>query len=300
MSPFYLSATLRREYKSCLEKGPRVMFPSVVLANAIVFALVTSDFERIESWRPESTQQEEHDQQKPSKHQGNSNPEATASDGDQQTQSGPSVQKEQNRWWEKCVQWIDRRGNFVVASSTIVIAAFTAFLFLATVLLWRSGEKHSGRELRAYLSVTPKFILNFGTERFTGVDCIVKNHGQTPAFEINHVFEIGVFDPGFQFPSPTKQMGGNAAIFPGSEISTRFFNDRAFTTVEVADIETGTRRIFFWGRTTYRDAFKKRRCTSFSASVGGQDFAENVRALSEGRTAPEFRWVYEERHNDAT
>src|SRR5207302_293978 len=112
-----------------------------------------------------------------------------------------------------------------------------------------------------------------------GVDCTIKNHGQTPAFEINYLFGISVLAPHSELPVASRKITDNSALFPDAEISTRFFGERPLTSKEVEDVGIGTHRLHLWGAATYRDAFRKRRTTRFSASVGGQDFAEHMRAV---------------------
>lgn len=226
--------------------------------------------------------------------------------GQQQSQSGAkdkeNDESKKQGLWDRFLDVAARNDKAVVAISTIVIAAFTALLFVATILLWWGGERHSRRELRAYVSVTPKLVLlSIDEGKIVGVDCTIKNHGQTPAFEVNYVFGISVLAPNSELPIAGRKITENAAVFPNAEISTRFFSERPLTSKEADDVGTGTRRLHLWGTATYRDAFRKRRTTRFSASVGGHDFAEHIRAVRHRHASPpEFRWMWEDRHNDAT
>src|SRR6266478_1196961 len=81
----------------------------------------------------------------------------------------------------------------VVAISTAIIALFTVVLAAFTLLLWFGGERHSERELRAYVSITPgKARINKDTAQLRGVQCVFKNHGKTPAFKINCIFGMSI------------------------------------------------------------------------------------------------------------
>src|SRR5437879_2941737 len=53
------------------------------------------------------------------------------------------------------LNWCDKYEVVITLSAAIAVAVFTGLLTLFTVKLWQSGEKHSERELRAYLSITP-------------------------------------------------------------------------------------------------------------------------------------------------
>jgi hypothetical protein len=203
---------------------------------------------------------------------------------------------------ERMFELVREHDAEVVAISTAIIAAFTIALSLVTFLLWFGGERLSQRELRAYVSVTPKnAILNKDSTRIVGVNCMVKNHGKTPAFKVNYVFGISILPIGSELPHATMELSLNAAVFPDVEMSTHFFSGKPFTREETNDVGNGTRRFHFWGIATYRDAFKKRRTTKFNASMGGPDFAEHLGA-ARGRyvTPPNFRWVWEDGHNEAT
>ncbi len=220
----------------------------------------------------------------------------------------PSVsqQESNNRNNEKQQDSYSSRGelsasDIVNCISTAVIAVFTIVLAIYTILLWKSGEKHSERELRAYVSIIPgRALIVKDKPQISGVECLVKNHGRTPAFEINFLYGISILPIGAELPTATGKISENAAVFPEAHIHTRFVK-HPFTSEETTQVMKGTHRLHFWGYATYRDAFGRRRITRFSAFLGGQDFANNFRAVQEGKPLPPtFRWTFADRHNDAT
>jgi hypothetical protein len=224
---------------------------------------------------------------KPNNYQNRSNPNLTPDSSDKHSNSRAKDQKKKSDRWEK-----------LVAKATVWIAAFTVLLFVATILLWWGGEKHSERELRAYLSVTPNILLDWFVGQNPGVDCVIKNHGQTPAFEINYVFEANILIAGSTLPDATRVQNRNDSVFPNGEVSTRFFSAQTFTQNQLLSVEAGTHRFYIWGVMSYVDSFKKRRQTQLSMSVGGPDFAVHMNAVrAHHPTPPGFRWVYGERHN---
>lgn len=228
----------------------------------------------------------------PGSYQNQSKPNLASNSSDKQRSGRAKHQKEKAGRWEK-----------LVAKATVWIAAFTVLLFVATILLYLGARKHSERELRAYISVNPKWVLAFNRtppQRIT-IECFLTNHGQTPAFNITNLFEIGIFVPDFQTPiAAHRTIPRNAVVFPKSDLSTYFMAPNVFTSQEVTDVEQGIRRIFIWGTITYRDAFKKTRYTRFSASAGGPDFATWVRGQRPGQPTPRFRWSFGDHHNEAT
>lgn len=274
----------------------------------LVFTLVIAAIPIIVTPKVASQQtpkEQEQNEQQPSDLQTNPNPQVDQ--GSQQQGQGGSKNKENNQrpkegLWEWFLNVSASNDKAIVAISTIVIAAFTALLFIATILLWSGGERHSERELRAYLSATPFMVLNWGMEKeFIGVDCHFENHGQTPAFEVNHVFQIAIaegFNP--ELPPADIPVTQNNVVFPHSFLSTRFFLHRPLTKEEIRDVEEGKRRMHCWGVTTYRDAFRIHRPTRFARSVGGPDLAGSARALRQGKSGVPIRWANWTAHNDAT
>ena len=165
-----------------------------------------------------------------------------------------------------------------------------------------STKDTAKRQLRAYLSITPNTFGLLAAGNHVRITFDAKNHGQTPAFGTSHKFEIDILDnplpPNFNFPAPTETFNANTSIFPNAVSEVRFFSGKPLTQVDA--VEANTKHVHCWGRTSYRDAFGNIRHTSFSASVGGKDFAESQRAFMAGKKGPEWSWDYGQGHNDAT
>src|ERR1044072_8093608 len=236
---------------------------------------------------PAPVAQEQH---LPVNNQKNSEQNLTTNGSDQQRHSRQKHHKEgkqRTSRWEK-----------MIAKGTVAIAAFTLLLILATILLYWGGEKNSRTQLRAYLSVTPMwlFLFNRNTPRPIFIEAVIRNHRQSPAHGIRNIYEIGVFPPNFQTPEhATQQRDAEGTAFPGIDLSVRFFDNKTFSQQEMTDVLAGTRLIFVWGTVTYRDIFRHRWQTDFSAHVGGEDFANWIAGH-----APPPRWVYGNRHNRST
>jgi hypothetical protein len=180
-----------------------------------------------------------------------------------------------------------------------------AVITLGLTLSGIDQQKTTRAELRGYLSMTPKIFSNFGTTTIINIEFISKNHGQTPAFNNSHAFRIDVLPnplpPNFVFSSPTNIINPNNTIFPGDDAKVWFNHARLLTVREVAAVSANTNRIWIWGITTYRDAFRKIRTTKFCASAGGQNFAvAQLRFQSGLPVTVGWNWEYGNEHNQAT
>lgn len=199
----------------------------------------------------------------------------------------------------------------LTAAITGVLVLVTGVLAFVTTKLWKStselvngAEDTAKRQLRAYVSVTPTGVASFAVGKIVTLDCVTKNHGQTPAFEISHTVGIDSFEnplpSGFQYPPAPLVVNTNSTLFPRSQMFSWFYCPRTLTADEVENIATNRWRLHLWGETSYRDAFGVRHITQIRGSVGGRPFAESMRLAIEGKKGPAFRWVWGENHNKAT
>lgn len=189
----------------------------------------------------------------------------------------------------------------------LVLVGTLLFTGAAAVAAWRTVramKETAERQLRAYVSINPVLLVNFGAPYPIRVECQTTNHGQTPAFQVNHVFQIGVLpNPlpgGFRFPVPDRVVANNSAIFPNSAIKSWFNHTVPLTGAEAAAIEVGTHNLHLWGVTSYVDAFGKSRTTTFNASLDLPTFIHSRNELRAGRNDPGFNWEYRDQHNQAT
>lgn len=135
--------------------------PSVTLLFACLLALAAPQIEPTPSLQPTPAQSVRKEQQPADKH--------TAAEpfiNKQQTETNQwSTEKENsesNKPW--LLKFADRYGNAINALSTFIMAVFTIALFFTTYLLWKSGEKHSERALRAYISYPKIEVRHFGND----------------------------------------------------------------------------------------------------------------------------------------
>lgn len=161
---------------------------------------------------------------------------------------------------------------------TVALARQSADTATATVETMKDTAE---RQLRAYVHVVQASRYRDDTGVLV-IRLIVKNTGQTPAYQCSHFMVEGVYDP---FPAPHEAFEnahaplGNSPIGPGE--STEFFVTATdLQPAQIAQIMASRVAIYLFGEITYRDAFRvERRITKFRLMCVGD-------LMRTGRFAP--------------
>jgi hypothetical protein len=169
---------------------------------------------------------------------------------------------------------------------TAIMAFFTFVIALAAV--WQSAiaRATARRQLRAYLFIESAGIMNVadplvpvpegqqppqGAIRWRDSGPItlltVKNSGQTPAFDVIHFGNIHfqaypLTKPLPSFPAPDQNMT-KFMIGPGGISTKNLVMPNLLTPEQVADLRASRAAIYVYGRIEYRDAFGRKRFTSY-------------------------------------
>jgi hypothetical protein len=201
--------------------------------------------------------------------------------------------------WCRTLEWIDPERATAIFIAILTFATF--FMWLSIRKLAKVAYKTAASQLRAYISVTPKLVLNWGHKTNNlGVSFDIANHGQTIGSDIRHSFSMAILDSplpaGHVFAKPERQHDQTISLFPRMIVTVRLFLDSLLTADEIAGIEKGDKRFHTWGVMTYRDAFQKMHTTRFSFSFGGPDFVNSMKKVP-GAT---WSWEHGPHHNDAT
>jgi hypothetical protein len=156
----------------------------------------------------------------------------------------------------KIGEFVDSHSGAFTTLATVAIAAFTLTLWQSTNKLWLAGERHSERELRAYVFVDGgQFDYSSTHEAFRG-HLVIKNYGKTPAYDLEVFASVRVFEPDvpiFDFAQLHPEKSARTPLGPGAEINIdRTIRARPNDLQEVIDRE---KAIFMWGKASYRDAF---------------------------------------------
>jgi hypothetical protein len=205
--------------------------------------------------------------------------------------------------WCRSSEWLDAEN--VVAAFTVILGIATLFLWFATRALVKEAKTTGERQLRGYMSVTPKVVSTSSKEeRFVQIECTVKNHGQTPIHEINFMFDIEFLahppPVNFQYPEATRPITDAATLFPQAEMLIWFNFDRTLTAEEFEAMEKNQLRLHLWGKAYYTTVFGQTCHTDFKASVGGGDFIADLRAIRRNHKGPGFNWSWAEGHGFGT
>jgi hypothetical protein len=160
----------------------------------------------------------------------------------------------------------------IIAFGTVMIAFFTLTLWWSTAKLWKAGERHSERELRAYVVIKNISMIDVEVGKAPGAHIIVTNSGKTPAYEVQQEAAIGLID----FPPPgrpeipaTDEPGSISVLGPGGEHRLTAHIKNVLSQDQLISLTNGTMAIHLLGSIKYRDAFGKARTTNFNAFHGG-------------------------------
>ena len=100
---------------------------------------------------------------------------------------------------------------------------------------------------------------------------VCKNAGQTPAYNVRVYAQLSVIEPKNESTLivPPLQAGMYSVLGPNVGMRSPRSLNRNLTAGEIADIRTGMKAIYLFGRIEYRDAFKKNRFTTFRMMYSG-------------------------------
>jgi hypothetical protein len=149
----------------------------------------------------------------------------------------------------------------------VAVALFTAILTIYTIKLWKSGEEHSERELRAYITIPDVFVKYVGTLQPIQAVFEIKNSGQTPAYDLR-IFPFMSVD---NFPSPNVPSSKHyptqttSALGPGEKSGLIIPVKHEMNPADTISVIAGTRAIYVGLEIWCWDIFRKQeRCTRYS------------------------------------
>jgi len=194
-------------------------------------------------------------------------------------------------------------GTLIIAVFTAVLGIGTGLLFLATKRLAEGAEDTARRQLRAYVSGAPDHIWNFNPTTLVQMRYTIRNHGQTPAYNLSHSAAIEIFPfplpANFIFPSLPPHQQSSPALHQDDAVYGIVFAARLFSNTEINSVVTNNGvRIYVFGTVMYTDAFGTRRRTKFCRSVIGSPNLAIVAGIgTPGRV--DIDYSIESQHNEA-
>jgi hypothetical protein len=192
---------------------------------------------------------------------------------------------------EDCKTFWEKTTSDPVAMFTLVLALSTVGLWIATLALYVAGNRHSERQLRAYVLVKGAQLRKFGTAELPEAVVVIRNFGQTPAYAVDSFVGIAAhnYPLTIKISAPEDLKTVESILAPGGEHIFRVPTLRTLAADEVGAIISGEAAIYVVGKIAYIDAFKKARITNFLLFYGGE-----VGVAPDGLMAPY------ETGNDAT
>ncbi len=222
--------------------------------------------------------------------------------------SGSAAAKNENpqshapeTFWQRATN--DPMAIFTLAlvGFTGVLAVSTIGLWLATLRLWRSSDRHvahaedtAERQLRAYLAFSVGQHITIKDRQLTEGWMVITNHGQTPAYEciswvacaiMSMKVVPEVFDAARAGRDST--LRSKSIIHPGEPHRVTIFPPPPPTQEQNRGISDGTLRIYVFGEVTYTDAFNKKRMTTFCRFLVRENEGSDgkLHTAEEGNTA---------------
>ncbi len=164
-----------------------------------------------------------------------------------------------------------------IAFWAVVAGTLQAAALLMTLRLMQLSAR---RQLRAYVFAETFDLFDGATMQppqpahinEPGVLLMLKNSGQTPAYNVVSTATIQVIEPIHEarLIAPPLVDKFSANLGPGTSIRNAPWLGRQLTPADVADINSGAKGLYLYGRIEYRDVFKKKRFTAFRLRYVGQ------------------------------
>jgi hypothetical protein len=216
--------------------------------------------------KPNTERQQEQHQPQPAKQDGAPQPQ-THGDAQHEVESGAGDDKQRN-YGERFVSYVESREKFFTTFGTMIIAAFTVFLALATAFLYfatrslvEGAEDTSQKQLRAYVGMhsmeTTVYPFQAGGFAFIA-HAELRNFGQTPAYDLtvqsNAAIDVPEAVPFNDLQGPVKAAGGSIAFRDaGVHVNVGW----PISEQDKIALYERKKIVFFWGTARYRDAFDK-------------------------------------------
>jgi hypothetical protein len=167
------------------------------------------------------------------------------------------------------------------------IATFTALLFISTCLLFwatwqlvRGAKETSIQQLRAYVFAGLDDVekLFFNENGCLGAALIIKNYGQTPAYNLKGCAFIGFYKlPLSEILHPPNYSNGSLGCLAPNQIFRLYPTlTTKLSQPEMDAIKTGKIGIYVWGYLEYIDIFKIHRKTQFKMLSTSTHFDDRV------------------------
>jgi hypothetical protein len=194
----------------------------------------------------------------------------------EQTQNGAGAdntdrEKQRDDGWFAGWSLSDRIAGIASAAAFLQFLALIATVFITV----RNGR----RQLRAYILPHGATIIDGmmldppqpARANIPGIVLSFKNSGQTPAYKIASWMKIELeerINEG-RMNAPKLEQRFTTNLGPGGEMPKVLWFERALVPAEIADVVSGAKAIYVYGRIEYNDIFKYRRYATFRLGYSG-------------------------------
>jgi hypothetical protein len=162
-------------------------------------------------------------------------------------------------YWNCAGGFANDNGIAITSLATVLLTIVTGGLVWLGFLQFSTTRA----QLRAY--IYPDQMGLFPGSPQPSVYTVFKNFGQTPAPTVVSWAQIDIIEPRHEntLVIPKMEKKFPMALGAGGTFSKTTSYPRALNAQEIADIKSGVRAIFYYGRAEYTDAFGRTRFTNF-------------------------------------
>lgn len=164
-----------------------------------------------------------------------------------------------HNWWTEADSWV-AVGTVALAAVTFSLAFFTYRLWRSTGELVKDARDSSQRELRAYMCMDGGSITR-QTPSFFRTAIQFTNSGKTPAHNVRTLITQVVSDKPPSDRSTAMQPHARGVYGPRTPL--HLVIDQNFTPEVIADVESGKKNFYVWGRVEYTDVFGHKQRSEF-------------------------------------
>ena len=162
-------------------------------------------------------------------------------------------------------------------------------------------EANTAKELRAYISITPKGIKR--TSKSFTIRMEIQNHGKTPAYNLNikskYFIKLKNFDFD-KFPINYRPHAGKLTINP-TEIFNAVTDDQETPeTTSITMVSESTGYLFIAAIAYYNDVFGNNYSTEILVKTSGVGFLGSWNNYLDKETENSLQWEYCDTHNKST
>jgi hypothetical protein len=186
---------------------------------------------------------------------------------------------------DECKTIWEKTTSDPIALFNLILAFSTVGLWVATISLYRAGERTARRQLRAYVLASSAKAKNFGsTKESFEARVIIRNSGKSPASDVVAWvgIQIGKFpDPGTLGRPPSDLHVSKGVMGPGAKSVFTAIVDRPMLPSELERIRSGSVTVYIFGEIEYLDIFNRKQSSSFRFCYGGPG-GENKKGKTSG------------------